>query len=254
MTITDLIKDALNLIGVIAADETPTASDQQSCLRALTRMIGSWSNENLMLYRLSREVFELVPGQYIYTVGDGGDFDTTRPMSVVGAASGPLIKTPIYDPLDPEVITGYDLKVDLEIPMEVQSYQKWMGTTLKTTSSTIATRLYVEGTSPLETFHIYMVPSQQYGLVVYALKELVIGDDLNVDLGLPPGYDDALVNNLAVKICPLFARPVSAELDRDARMSKGNIKTKNSRVILSTSDAFRLNSDRRSFNILSGDS
>lgn len=262
MTPRDLIKGALRLIGVIASGEEPSASELQDAKQSWNLMIGSWSTENLALFRLSREVFELIPGQAAYSVGIGGEFDTTKPMSIVGAASGDLRKVPRYETPEPTeeipdpepVLVGYDLFVDLEIPIEVINYQRWMGQTLKVTTSKFPNEIYKEETSPLETVHLYPVPSEAIGLVLYARKALSEVDDENVQLELPEGYEEAIKYNLALRLAPEFGKEPSPYVVSTANKSLGNIKRKNSRVIIAKSDAFGLSSNKRAFNILSGDS
>lgn len=260
-TVLDLIKDSLGIVGVISADETPNASDSQLALRTFKRMIESWSAEHLNIFRIQREVFELIPGKGIYTVGEDGDFETARPMDLVGAAYGPLIKTPIYgepeipedDPETPEdesleipdpPLLGYDLKVDFETKIEVIKYQKWIETRNKTMQSSAPTQIYKEGTAPLESLHIYPVPSEQIGLVLYSGKQLQDVIEVSDQLFLPPGYEEAIVNNLALRLYKPFGRAVDMDVKELAATSKGNIKRQNTRVPLMTSDAWMLGTGR----------
>lgn len=246
MTIRDLIKGSLRLVGVTASGEEPSASEMQDSLQALNMMIGSWSTERLALFRLSREVFELVPGKGIYTVGAGGDFESSRPMEIVRSAYGDLIKTPIYQtpeptPEEPDpvpVIVGYNLAVNHESPMSVCNYQQWAGISMKSLQSSAPGAIYAEGTSPLETLHVYPVPSQAMGLVVYAKKALDAFADANTEIQLPPGYEQALKYNLAVLLGSEFGKEVSARIEKTAIDSKAAIKRQNIRVPLMKSDAY----------------
>jgi len=253
-TVRDLITEALELIGVVAAGETPAAADVQTTLNTLNFMIDSWANDRLALFDLPREVFELTPGKSIYSFGVGGDFDSIRPMEILGAAYGPLIKTPIYgevvppvdDPLTPDdeslvipdpVIIGYDLRVNQEFPVKVLGYQHWMAIFDKTTSSEFVASLYPFGSAPIENVQVYPVPSIQLGLVVYSKKIITEFEDANVVVTLPPGYKQAIIDNLAVKISKKFGKPTDPELINAADKSKASIKRQNVKVPLMNSDA-----------------
>lgn len=251
-TARDLITASLEDIGVIAAGETPSAADLQSCLDVLNRMIDSWSNENLALYELPREVFELIPGQSIYTFGVDGDFKTSRPMSLLGAKYGALIKTPIYETPEPTeevpdpapVLTGYDLKVDYEFDVEVIDYQKWICISDKTRQSSVVSGVYPFGSAPFEKVQVYPVPEGQLGLVLYSKKQLTAFTDADADVLLPPGYEQALIDNLSVKISRKFGKAVTADIKEDAITGKANIKRQNTRVPRMSSEAAAISTNR----------
>lgn len=260
-TVRDLITDSLEDIGIIAAGETPSAADLESSLKVLNRMIDSWSTENLALYELPREVFELVPGQSIYAFDPDGDFQTSRPMSFLGAAYGALIKTPIYETPEPTeevpdpepVLVGYDLKVDYEFPVEIVDYQTWISIPDKTRTSGVVTYVYPFGSAPFEKVQVYPEPESQLGLVLYSKKILAQFEDADTELSLPPGYWQALVDNLALKLCRKFGKPVTADLDRDATSSKAAIKRQNTRIPRMESEArFISTSNCRRGNIFGG--
>lgn len=251
--IRDLISDTLENIGVTASGETPSASDLQTSLRAFNRMIDSWSTERLALYEMPREVFELVGGKSSYTIGETGDFSTKRPMEIIAAAYGALIKTPVYvtpEPTeeipDPEpVLDHYDLSVNFEFPVKVLDYQTWICIPDKSLSSEVVHGIYAQGTSLLETIHTYPVSSGELGLVLYSKKALSKADDADAEITLPPGYEQAIIDNLSLILAGLFGRPVTQEMKDTARESKANIKRQNTQVARMKSDADRLSTTNK---------
>ena len=82
-TANDIIRSAMRLIQVSAVDTDLTASELQDGLESLNRMLDSWSADELTLYQVIREQFPLVSGQNPYTMGYGGNFNTSRPMKIV---------------------------------------------------------------------------------------------------------------------------------------------------------------------------
>ena len=78
-TTLDLITKALQKIGAVTKDETLSAGDVSDALSSLNDMISSWSLDSLIVYASTLENFTLTPGSYSYTIGSGGNFNTTRP-------------------------------------------------------------------------------------------------------------------------------------------------------------------------------
>lgn len=257
MNARDLITSALRTIGIIASGETPAASEMQDGLSALNMMIKSWSTQNLALFTMKREVFELQAGKGQYTIGIGGDFDTARPMHVLGSAWGNLIKTPIYEdvevpgiptPEEPDPpptieqqLVGYALSSDFETPMCILNYQDWMAIQLKETQSSIPTQIYVHNEEPLEKLSFWPVPSENCGLVLYSKKEISQFPDLDEEIDLPAGYEEAIKYNLVLRLALEFGREISPRIDKLASDSISNIKRKNTKTAKMISDAVDFN-------------
>lgn len=74
-----LITDAFDTIGAFAPGDALPPEDAQGALGRLNRMMGSWAIQSLTIAATSRNVFGLTSGKGTYTIGPGGDFDTTRP-------------------------------------------------------------------------------------------------------------------------------------------------------------------------------
>ena len=75
-TAQDLIIGALRNINVLAAAETPSASDSADALQVLNDLLESWSIEHLTVYSVVENILQFTPGQYQYTIGNpvGGTF------------------------------------------------------------------------------------------------------------------------------------------------------------------------------------
>src|SRR5688572_513723 len=83
---------AFGILNIYLPGETPNANDADFALGTLNRLLSSWRQRSLLVNAISRERFSLVANQggigNPYTIGDNGDFDTTRPAnqnSLVGA-------------------------------------------------------------------------------------------------------------------------------------------------------------------------
>ena len=80
-----LIMGAFEVIQVFQSGETPGASEMEGALGRLNRMISSWAVQPLTIPVIAREVFPITSDLGVYTIGPGGDFDTTRPSKLTGA-------------------------------------------------------------------------------------------------------------------------------------------------------------------------
>src|ERR1700761_2679461 len=72
----DIITGALRNINVLAAAETPSASDSADALQVLNDLLESWSIDHLTVYSVVENILSFTPQQYQYTIGNpvGGSF------------------------------------------------------------------------------------------------------------------------------------------------------------------------------------
>lgn len=229
MTVRNIIKSTMRLLGVIAQGETPTADEYQDAVSALNGMIDSWSNQSLLINSKTREVFNLISGQSSYTVGTGGNFNTSRPVSILNASY---------------------LLNNSEYPLDIITQQEYAQIQIKTLASQ-PSKLYASGTYPLDTINLYPVPNIAAQIVLYTIKPFADYTSLDTEIVLPPGYERALKYNLAVEIAPEYGKQISAEIATIAADSKAEIKRLNSESLYLTSDVVFLNNSKV-FDINSG--
>ncbi len=89
----DIISGALRSIGALAAGETVDAVTASDAFGMLNDMLDMWSNESLMVYYSTEVIFPLVQSQYQYTIGPGGQIQSTFTGSI--SAQGILTVTSI---------------------------------------------------------------------------------------------------------------------------------------------------------------
>lgn len=92
-TTRQLLTGALRLINAIGTNEEPSSSDMDVALESLNALMDSKSNELLNIHTITPFMFSLVPGQFKYTLGPGGDWDTVRPMRMEQAK---LMLNPVF--------------------------------------------------------------------------------------------------------------------------------------------------------------
>lgn len=223
MTGQEMVSASLRLIGALAANETPGASEAASALQALNDMLDSWSNERLTIFSIVREVFSLTAGKQTYTMGAGGDFATTRPMKIENA----VIQLSVNSPT-------------VEIPMRILNKDQYAGIIVKTVESSYPLYLYNDDAFPLANVSVWPVPSATCSAALYSSKPLSNISTLTTALSFPPGYQEAIKFNLAIRLAPEYGRQVPDAIAAIAMESKANIKRMNIKpYYLQVDDALR---------------
>lgn len=200
-----IIERAYKKIGVLGAGQSLTAEEAQDGLIALNYLLESWSIEGGLVYTETEETFPLTSAQS-YTIGSGGDFDTTRPVNVklVTVKQGTIDYT----------LDKYD--------------QIQFGEISQKALSGIPTVYYYNGNQPLATISFYPKPDSVTSCTIYSVKELARFATLDTDQTLAVGYGRALEFNLCIDLAPEHGITASPEIVKVANESKAAIFTANS--------------------------
>lgn len=230
----DLIASSLRLIGVLASGETPSGNEIADALVILQQMMDSWQSERLNIFTLNINEFPMVPGQQVYTLGTGGNFNMTRPasierMSVVWLAN----------PAQP-----------LELPLEMVTDGGWQAIPIKLISSTLPIKCYDDGAFPLRNLNFWPIPTIVDNVRIYSWAPLTTFD-LTTDITFPPGYLKAIRYALAVDLAPEFGRPVPPEVAAQALLSIAKLKTMNAPLIEAFCDEALVNPRSLKYNWIS---
>lgn len=84
MTPIDIIKRAFNVIGVLGQGEAPGPDETTTAFDMLNDMLDMWANQHLMVYYQNEVFHEIVPAQYIYTIGSTGQVGCSFTGSIAG--------------------------------------------------------------------------------------------------------------------------------------------------------------------------
>jgi hypothetical protein len=226
-TALDIITKAMLKAGILTKTESPSADEASDALDALNDLLASWSNDSLLITNRVTELFTLSAGVGNYTIGAGQAFDTIRPIKIVEShiIDGIISYESMYQCPD-EIYQGFNLKTLQSIP----------------------SALNYSNAYPYGTIKLYPYPSTGYTLSITSEKELS-QFTLNQTVNLAPGWNRALIYNLAVELAPEYGQPIEQMTLKTANDSKGAI----SRSIMKvrTMDAPPLSQIGR-FNIYTG--
>lgn len=210
-TVLDLEKAALKAIGVLGAGETATPEDAADAFDELNRMAGQWNAEHLLLYAQTRTVFPLVSGTNVYTVGTGGTVNTARPV---------FIDAVRFQDTSTTLLTEYPL---YELTQDASE-----GLVLKTMTSPFPSSYRYNPTVPLGTLTLWPTPtSTSLQGVMYSAQVVPAFAALTTVVVLPPGYEELIVTNLAVRLAASYTRQVDPLLFKRAEESRAVAKRAN---------------------------
>lgn len=207
-TAREIVEASLRKIHVLGQGSSLTAKQADDGLKALNRMIATWSVQGNMVYAENFETFPLVNGQSTYTIGVGGDFDTARVTRISSAYV-------TQDQTD-YLLARWDKDDYASIPR-------------KESTSAIPEIFYFDAGYPLSTIRLYYKPSGVASITLIDESILTGFTDLDTLFGMPPEYEDALIYNLAIRMAPEYEREPSVSVQKIAIETKDAVKTQNSK-------------------------
>jgi hypothetical protein len=220
-TARDLIQGALEKIQVYATGEQASNPDIARGFSELNSMLDSWSNENLTCYAILEQTGTILPGISSYTIGPGGTFNMTRPLKILDGPGRCYI------------VDQYGNKY----PISVVTQDQWNLITQPFTTSDLPSTLFYDPQYPLGIINIYPTPYQSFPLYWDSYLALAEFASLSGVLTLPPGYEKAIRDNLAVELAPYYpSAQLTPALIRGAAKAKANVKRTNIRSLLAYYD------------------
>lgn len=204
-----LIDRSLRLLGQIGAGKDPTSDESNDALEAVNAMLDDWRNEGLMTYAFQEESLTLANADASYTIGTGGDLNTTRPVAIEAA---------------------WIVDDDVSHTVLSMTEDEYAGIADKTTSGDWPTRYLYRPTMATGTLIVWPVPNATRTLKLRTRVPLA-ALSLAGTVSLPPGWEKAISANLALEIAPEYEVSPAPEVIKMAQEAKANIKRINHRAI-----------------------
>ena len=223
ITVLNIITDAMDIVGAVDMDESPTAQELAVGLRRLNMMMGHWSAQNIMASGTILENFPLVAGQLSYTIGTGGNFNTAKPTSITDA----YIRDNIGDDTQVNIITE-----DQYASIPDKSITQARPDTLYYDPG------LTQQATQMGTIFLYSIPdsSVPYTLFIRSHKDLLFFGSVTDQITMHSAYYEALVNNLAKRLWRVFhkgSEAVPQDIIVDARNTKHVVQAMNFKRITS---------------------
>jgi hypothetical protein len=192
LTRNDIIQEALELIGVVAAEESPAAADVATADRSLNMMVKGWAAKGINLWRQTEGSLTATAGQASFTMGTGGDYTTARPLRISSAR----------------------LSVSsIETPLTEMSRQEYFDLPLKTSTGR-PTGFYYDPQMSLGK--IYLWPTVATGITAtlkFTYQRTIEDFDVAGDEpDFPQEWFECIAYNLAARLAPKFGTTISQEV------------------------------------------
>ena len=236
----DIIRAAMRLIQVSAVDVDLTASELKDGLESLNRMLDSWSMDELTLYEVKREQFPLIASQNPYTIGLGGIWNTIRPTKIIGA-----------------YLTLTNGSIPVDYPMQILNFDDYNDIRLKTLQTNFPGYLYYQPSFPIGQCFIYPLYANNGASTAPGTITLTSWKPFNmiVDptdyIELPPGYWEAIVFNLSVRLAEEYQFDIRQTTVQLAISSLMRLKRMNQRTMTLQTDVALMNTSQMRYNIYS---
>ena len=104
---------------------------------------------------------------------------------------------------------------------------QWAEIPVKNIQSALPQKLYNDGAYPLMNLSFWCVPNEAVNVSLYMWTQLTQFADLVTDYTFPPGYFEAIIYNLAVRMAPEFGRQMQPDVIGLAVAALSRIKTIN---------------------------
>ena len=199
----------MRLINALGSGEGASAEQQSDMLLALNAMLDSWNTERLVIFSVERQTFTLTAGLNPHTIGPTGNIAVARPVKIDHAS----------------IIDN-----NLEYPMEQLNLARYQALPDKNTQSTIPDSYWYDPRldgSGRARLYLWQVPSTANTIALYLWTPLSAAMTWAASVSFPPGYERAIVYNLALEIAPELARNPSEAVVHTAIESKAAIKSIN---------------------------
>lgn len=219
-TANDLITASYRRARILGVDQVPSASEAADALAALNRLLDLWWNDRLLVFQVVQENFALVAGQASRTIGVGGNFNTNRPVKLV---DGCFVRR-----------NGVDYPLNV-----IEDRTRFDAIAVKSVQGLPAVVFY-DPAYPLGTLYFYYVPDAADTVYLNSWKRLQTLAALVTAISLPPGYEDLIVDGLAIKLAPDFGLSAPQDVKQSFANGKRTLGRVNAPSLVMTVDPMLL--------------
>lgn len=239
ITTRDLITEVLSILKVYSPGDALAAADAQTCLFTLGGIFDGYAAERLTFWQLNTlGAFSTSAGKNSYTIaaaaGSGVDwvisplptrFDYVSQSMGNPSATGPL-----------------------EIGLRPLTSYEWERISLKTLGNSILESYWPNYGATSHVLTFFPTPTASLSITLYVAQQTAGLASLDTLIQLPPGYQEPITYELAIKVSSKFGANLPAWLPEAWAEAKARLKAKNFEALDVRADRALLSEPGRGFN------
>ncbi len=208
-----IVSLALKDIGALGLGQTPSAEDTNDAFTKLNWMVAQWARQRLMVWH-TVDLSLVSTGAQSYTIGPSGTINVSQRPDKIEAAFLRQTNVNPQQPIDyPLVIVPSRVDYDRITLKNLASFPRY---------------LFYDTAYPLGVLYPWPIPQASIYEVHITVKDILARfTSLTQTISLPPEYEQALEQNLAVMLCPGYSRPCPPELALMAREARNVVMNAN---------------------------
>lgn len=224
-TVADIVRGALQALGVVAAGEVLSGADSGLGLELLNGLLGQFEAEQFLLPWRTRTTATLTANQSSFTVGAGGNIAIVRPV--------------YFDQIN---YLDTSLDPDQEFPLVSLTDDAYASLAAKAQTANAPSHYYYNPTftSARGTLIPYPIPtSATLQWVLYTQTAIARFTALTDSFSLPPAWERMLRTNLAAECIGPWKVPVTRDVEyviAAAEASKRAVMRSNMRMLDMSTD------------------
>lgn len=208
-TALSIIQDALVEIGAIGLTDVVGSDAATKSLLRFQNQLDSWQAESLTLFNFSRTLYTLPANVASHTIGP-------TPSDIVVAANPVVINGINY------VVPGSNPAVETAMGRMMEDQYEQLS--IKGLPNSLPTQWFFNPGATQGTLTFWPVVNQNVQIAIYIYFGVGVPVTLTDDVKGPPGYQEAFMYNLALRLCTPFFRPIPPSLPKMAADSLARIK------------------------------
>lgn len=198
-----VVTEALELLGIVGENETPTAGNAASCLRTLNLMLKSWQAEGIDLWRYD-EMHLQADGVYNKGVYNEGIYEDG--VMPIGMQSYTIVPRPLR-----VLSVRHQLSGGTEIPMVEISREEYFDLPVKSTTGT-PTHWYYHPARDSGIIYVWPTASDTSSDIKITYQRVLEDvDSLDDNLDVTQEWLECVCCSLAVRVAPKFGISLSRD-------------------------------------------
>src|SRR5579872_6037210 len=214
MQVLDLITRAATRVGILQQGETLNGSESTDAFNALNDMLDAWNTDRLNIYTVGQAQYALTATVQAYPIGPtaSAPFNVNRPVLIQSASI---------------ILPGTTIRQ----PMRIMTSAEFPRIKERGLTGVLPDKLYCDYAAPNATLYVHPIPSGTPTLELYAWSALAAFVTLQDTVTFPPGYVEAIVFNLALKLAPEYGQQVDSLIAQTAMGSKQAMRALNAQML-----------------------